>query len=237
MSFCQHEGNLFYDQHTNDEICADCGLVVNDNILFTTEKLVTFELKEQKVSTYVIDLIRDICANKHISEGIQHQAIQLASEKYEGKQGHILAAYCIYITLIKAGDPRKLQEIAAYFDIRPKHLWNYVSEQNRYFIHETKPSHLSPRIYAELDISYKMGKMIDYISDTLNADFQFAPEGILCSVILFLVKEGRLQPINSKIVSFTCGISPSTVRRVKHLLSGPIEREMKRMTLNFSPLP
>ena len=226
---CNHNGLNIYDHHTGDEICAECGLVINDRISFENEEYrVSFSTEEQKISVHILNLINDVCANNHLNDTIKFQAIQLASKKVCNKQNDLLAAYSIYISLIEADTPKLIHEVASFFDLSSKHLWSYIASQSTHFIHETKPSHISPQVFIELDIPFKLGKMINTISDDLLEENQFAPSAILSAVILCLVNERLLPPISPKSVTFTCNISLSTARRVKKVLEQSIKKKISR---------
>ena len=231
---CQHEGALVHDQHTGDEICTDCALVMDGgDIVFSEKDLsqVTFAEADSVIKVIVLDLIHDFCANCHIPRNIQRKAIAIASTKPNNKQNRFLAAYSIYISLIEANAPWSMHRVASYFNITSKHFWSYITEQSRHFIFETKPSHHSACIFFELDIAYKIGLIINDFSDKLSEEHQFAPTAILCIVILHMIKERWLPPMEATRVSFACNISLSTVRRVRKVLESEVRKGMNAMKM------
>ena len=225
MNNCEHK--VIYDQHTNDHICHVCGLIMEEQIVFSDweKKQVSFnDNTEQSISHYVIDLISDVCANRNIHDGIRFAAIQMASKMRSQRQNNILAAYCVYMSLLSDKNPRLVQEVASHFGVTSKHLWSYIVLHNNYFIHELKPSDLSATIFSELDVPYKLGKEINALSDDLSEDQQFAPSSVLCAVLLHMMKRAIIPATNPKTVAFICGVSLSTARRVKKHLNLDMRR-------------
>lgn len=237
---CTHQRKID-DEHTADEICIDCGLVLGRIFTSTSSP---HEVLKKAIDGEIYKFIEDVCHNGCYSLNIidfAFKKFKKLKEKLKNIKKKInnrtLAAFAIYEVMEKLEIPRTFEEIGAITGIPVRKIWDVSSLSIKTSTKEEnanqKPS--DPIDYVEryctiLNIDYWERKIIRNIVGNMFGFGSYKPSSLVAAVIrLYCIEKGKKLPL--KTIADVCGICPANVHRIMRQLDS---KYRKKITLLYS---
>lgn len=245
---CSHCEKIF-DQHTNEEICIRCGLVVNDlricfNNLYSndvlndikTKNIIPFNNFEQILSTSsninfdALNIVVDICKNNHINDQLQRKIIKKAiSLNVDQCKKNIFAkiAYCIYTVFKTEQCQRQINDIAGMCNIPKSTLYQEIIKTDISCLDIDLPSQISSNVFNKLEINYQNSLEINEIADKLFKNYNYQPNVLLSAVIYLYYNTNQKHKCrlgSAFKISQACMSSSSALRRVRKAIQKTVNK-------------
>ena len=216
---CPHY-NSIEDHSTGDEICTDCGLVLdkiylNQNILYKDENIYNTSEKQH-------DIINDLCSKINIDNvPIKTQIVKRWNDLIKKNKKPTLddevccALACIYMGLIDSGFPRPISHLCQPFDVNIKSVWSCMKANNLL----CRPSLMCEYFLHSLNLTFKEIEQIRKIVREKEMLFVFSPKTLIASCAYVFLREQREKekskkyPITISYMAKDLGVSPMAMYR------------------------
>ena len=211
---CPHQSKII-DEKTGDEICENCGLVVNEHIIYGVDYM-NYNQTLSPGLDYLNDLenqILEILSRANLPEYFYHDTISLY-KKFNIRNNKLLLIICLGEILIGKNIPFSLKELS---DISGMCIKKLISTQKKYFpLSENLvlPSQLINRIGAKLNLTKEQCLHIEKTLEELQHANSFTKNPLsICGAAIWVFNRKNGLKLDFKSICNTCSVSQISIKR------------------------
>ena len=221
QTYCDHS-QILTDYHTSEDICKNCGLVLQSRIPFEFLNA-SIDSNEENLKMTDFDFIAELVSRMHLPSKIigltleeKENCLKQKSIHKKGFKDDEILTYMLYKMLKVHGIPKSMKEIQIHSGVNSKTIWrieSFFGDENV----QLKPFDLILSKYTMFeDLKFQDLKNLQYISEGLGF-LNFNPNTIACWIIYVYLKVNHNRIPIHKISELFCINSKSVTRLSNYL--------------------
>ena len=191
---CEHI-NVVDDDVSGDQVCTDCGLVLDRIYKFHHFKIMEeiksppsppappspTTVKDTAKIVFYNDIIDRMIGKCHVDNNFIRKNVKRDVNSMMKKHKKIcaesLVLACIYVNLIKQGVPRPIGELCNLTNTQEKNVWHYVEKGECFY----RPHLMTECFLKPLKLSFKEMREIISLVKLAEAKCVFSPKTLIAS--------------------------------------------------------